>query len=196
MSRRTPTGEIDRADVHHRPARSVTVSVDEPDRASARIQHILTERTRRMAKAAADRTTEKTVALLVCRVGTERYALPLAEVVEVATLGTLALPPRSPPALLGAMNLRGVIYRVFDLGRLIALEGSAEPGGHVVILRSRGFPTGLRVDRAEGIVSLPGDRLTRSDAADCGNRFTENVVDGLLILDPNKIKDRIAGQGK
>ncbi len=142
---------------------------------------------------AKDRTAEQTVTQLVCRIGVERYALPFDAVAEVTALGALALPPRSSPALLGAMNLRGVVHRVFDLGRLMGLDVVGLSGGHVVILRLQNFPTGLRVDQAEGIATIRADRLI-DDVTTHQNRFTRNLVDGLLILNLDKIRARIHGQ--
>ncbi len=190
MSRRA----IDWADVHRRLERTRAALSEEPGRGSERFAAIMAERTRRIA-ATAERGAEKTAALLVCRIGGERYALPLEEVAEVATLGGLALPPRAPPALLGAMNLRGAVLRVFDLGRLLTLDGSGEPGGHVAVLRRQDFPTGLRVDRVERIETLSAGRIAAGAAADRQNRFTRSIVDGLLILDPDKIAAEIARQG-
>ncbi len=184
---------IDWADVHRRLEKSQAALSDAAEQSPERIRLILAERTRRMAETAGDQTAERAEALLVCRIGAERYALPLDAVAEVATLGALTLPPRAPPALLGAMNLRGVVHRVFDLGRLMALEGTGGPGGHAVILRRQDFPTGLRVDQAEGIVSIAAGRLADGETAH-QNRFTSNVVDGLLILDLDKIVAQIAGQ--
>ncbi len=189
---------IDWADVHRRLEQSQAALSDTSEQSSERVRQILAERTRRMAAVVVDTRKERLALLLVCRLGAERYAMHLGEVAEVAALGALALPPRAPPALLGAMNLRGVVHRVFDLGRLMGgagLVGAGEPGGHVVVLRRQEFPTGLRVDQAEGIVPILADRLAVNASAH-QNCFTKTMVDGLLILDLDKIKALIAGPGK
>ncbi len=184
---------IDWADVHRRLEKSQMVLAGSAEQSPEQVGWILAERTRRMAAAVVDRSAERMVTLLSCRIGAERYALALDAVAEVAPFGKLTLPPRASSALLGAMNVRGVVHRVFDLGRLMALVGPGTPGGHIVILRGQDFPTGLRVDQAEAIVALSAGRLQGATAAQ-QNRFTSTVVDGLLVVDLEKIVAQIAGQ--
>ena len=58
------------------------------------------------------------------RVGRERYALPIENVLEVAELGSLSALPGAGAAVLGVRNLRGQVLPVFDLapGQLHAAE--------------------------------------------------------------------------
>ena len=51
------------------------------------------------------------------RVGGERYALPIENVLEVTPLGELSGVPGAGGAVLGVRNLRGQVLPVFDLER-------------------------------------------------------------------------------
>lgn len=55
----------------------------------------------------------------------QRYAVPLASVLSVAVLESLALLPRAPPAVRGLVRVRGEIVVAVELA---ALAGAAEAG--------------------------------------------------------------------
>ena len=61
------------------------------------------------------------------RVGDEEYALPVAEVPEVAELGDVTPVPGGPPHLLGIRNLRGEVLPIFDLAPALGAAGAAVP---------------------------------------------------------------------
>src|SRR5687767_11818247 len=61
------------------------------------------------------------------RVGTEDYALPVENVLEVAELGALTPVPGSARTVLGVRNLRGQVIPVIDLAGFFEIESSGEP---------------------------------------------------------------------
>lgn len=117
-----------------------------------RNQAILQERTRRLAqrRVAAQRLTSADRALIAEVAGT-RYGLWLDRLAGVAPMTACAPAPRGPAALLGLMTVRGGIWTVFDLARLLGVDGAAADGGHVVLLRHANRRVGLRVDRADDV---------------------------------------------
>jgi hypothetical protein len=52
------------------------------------------------------------------RVGEETVAVPLQSVLEVLALGPITATPTAPPAIAGAVNVRGNVVAVIDLGAL------------------------------------------------------------------------------
>jgi chemotaxis signal transduction protein len=117
---------------------------------------------------------------LVFLLGTERYAFPLADVVEVLPWLRCTPVPQGPPALLGIVNIRGEVRSLVDLARLLGPPGrTAYGGGKVLLLRKRGREFALRVDDVEQVRSLepvPGLEL---DAPYLEGRS----LDGVLLLD-------------
>ena len=82
------------------------------------------------------------------RVGRERYALPIENVLEVAELGALSAVPGAGGAVLGVRNLHGQVLPVFDLARVLAIAGDAS-APRVVVAEHAGR-------------AAPGSRSTRS----------------------------------
>jgi purine-binding chemotaxis protein CheW len=89
------------------------------------------------------------------RLGRERYAVPIENVLEVAELGTLSALPGTGPAMLGVRNLRGQVLPVFDLARVLAIaRDTGLP--RVVVAEHEGWIAGLAVDEVTDVVALAG----------------------------------------
>jgi purine-binding chemotaxis protein CheW len=89
----------------------------------------------------------------------QRYALPSADVQELVRAVRLTPLPRAPEVVEGLLNLRGQLLPVLDLRRRFRLPPRPlSPLDHFIIARAGPRLVGLRVDRAEGLLSLePGD---------------------------------------
>ncbi|CAK0758402.1 hypothetical protein CCP3SC1_20024 [Gammaproteobacteria bacterium] len=159
---------------------------------SERFRVLLAKRTQWLAAPLQDTQVKRRTPILICRNAAEDYALPLDAVSAVAPLGSLTMPPRAPLALIGAMNLHGIIHRIFDLRRMIGDTGNTETGGHVLILRHFAYPTGLRVDRAERITEIDAERLESGRSTDRTTRWTLGLIDGIQILDLEAITNYFA----
>lgn len=88
------------------------------------------------------------------RVGTERYAMPIENVLEVAVLGDLSAVPGAGAAVLGVRNLHGRVLPVFDLARILAIAGDV-PAARIVVAEHEGTLAGLAVDEVTDVSSLP-----------------------------------------
>jgi len=106
-------------------------------------------------------TTGPDAPLLILRLGERRYSLPLSGVREVVACGPLVRLPRAPPVLRGAMNARGRVATVVDLGLLLGLPeaGTGAPAERVLILEPRRRDVGLWVSEVSAIGNLraPGE---------------------------------------
>ena len=61
------------------------------------------------------------------RVADEHYALPVADVLEVAELGEVTPVPGAGAAVLGVRNLRGQVLPVVDLATVFGARGLGRP---------------------------------------------------------------------
>jgi chemotaxis signal transduction protein len=87
------------------------------------------------------------------RVGSERYAVCVEHVLEVAELGELSAVPGAGPAVLGVRNLQGQVLPVFDLARVLAVAG--EPATrYVVVAQHEGRLAGLAVQQVTDVDAL------------------------------------------
>lgn len=111
-------------------------------------------------------------AILLFAIGGERLAVPLAAVAEVATLVPPTPAPGAPPALLGLIVRRGLIYNLVDIAPTLGLEG--EGGAHMVLLRGPEPRIALRVDETLGVSHAPPGDLPDED----GLTATITAADG------------------
>lgn len=159
----------------------------EPSEPMDRVQRILEERARALAKPPAKRTEHGRVDVLVVRVGAESYGIGIEHVREVRPLEGLTPVPNLPPMWAGLVNLRGVLHPVLDMGRYLGLE--AADGGEerqVVLVASATATVGLAVSEVVGLRSLPAAEIrppveTDPDAAK--GLVTGVTADMLLLLD-------------
>jgi len=68
--------------------------------------------------------------------------------------------PHAPPWVRGVMNLRGAVITVIDLRVALGLEPTAvSRKTRTVVVRSRGEPIALLVDRVADVVSAPANEI-------------------------------------
>jgi chemotaxis signal transduction protein len=87
------------------------------------------------------------------RVADEHYALPVADVLEVAELGDVTPVPGARAAVLGVRNLRGQVLPVVDLATLFELP---QPDPERIVIAEHGaLRAGFAVDSVAGVEQLP-----------------------------------------
>lgn len=125
------------------------------------------------------------------RVGRERYAVPIGNVLEVGELGTLSAVPGAGGPVLGICNLRGQVLPVFDLARVLAIA-AGEPARRVVVAEHEGRQAGLAVDEVTDVGELAGE------AEETQTEYLTGAVleDGQLvgIIDVERLFRSLAGQ--
>jgi purine-binding chemotaxis protein CheW len=118
------------------------------------------------------------VRVLTFALGSERYALPLADLAGLLPLAGCTPVPGAPPELAGVMNARGTIRSVVDLGRLLGLPGRDAVGaGYVLLLRRAGGEAALRVDAVDRIAVVSPAELAAP--AEAGSGAAVRLVKGL-----------------
>jgi purine-binding chemotaxis protein CheW len=125
------------------------------------------------------------------RVGSERYAIPIENVLEVAALGTLSAVPGAGAAVLGVRNLDGKVLPVFDLARVLAIAGDAA-APRVVVTEHEGRLAGLAVDEVTDVVAL----ASGAEETDAEHLSGAVLEDGALvgIIDVERLFRSLAGQ--
>jgi purine-binding chemotaxis protein CheW len=125
------------------------------------------------------------------RVGSERYALPIENVLEVAELGTLSALPGAGAAVLGVRNLRGSVLPVFDLARVLAIAWDAT-APRVVVAEHEGRLAGLAVDEVTDVVAPAGE----AEQAEAEHLSGALLEDGRLvgIIDVERLFSSLAVQ--
>ena len=114
--------------------RDATLADPAPDLpAEEKMQAILMQRAQKLAQPIAQADDDAgSMRVLTLEIGGEYYAIDGSAVVEVQPANTIVAIPGTPGIWLGLVNLRGRLYPVLDLGRLLGELGLHAPsrGGH------------------------------------------------------------------
>lgn len=105
-------------------------------------------------------TTAEPVAVVVCAIGDQAYAIPVGDILEVAALVEITPLPEAPPEVLGVVNRRGMIIPLLDL-RLCLGQPAPPPSLSTlfVVVQAEDLLAGLIVDDVRAVVTLPTDAL-------------------------------------
>jgi purine-binding chemotaxis protein CheW len=163
------------------------VTPDRPPRPAVRTaagdrEAILRERARELAQAREPEAAD-TIALLPFEVGGERYALEVAAVHQVLDARRIDPLLGAPRGVVGAIMSRSRPVPVFDLRRLLGLEG----GGlvdlvRVVLVDDGGDLFGFAVERVGARLELPAADLRPAAAP-----FRWMAPDRLAVLDASRL---------
>jgi purine-binding chemotaxis protein CheW len=115
--------------------------------------------------------------VLVCRLGSEEYALELRLLHGVFRAAGLTLVPCTPRFVAGLLNLRGEILTVLDLAAALGLEGSDRR--EVLLVDTERARVGLVVDEVLGVRWIALDALDRALA---GSDFTRGIAEARTVL--------------
>jgi purine-binding chemotaxis protein CheW len=105
-------------------------------------------------------TTAEPVAVVVCAIGEQAYAIPVADILEVAALVEITPLPEAPQEVLGVVNRRGAIIPLLDLR--LCLGQSAPPSSLstlFVVVQAGEQVAGLIVDDVRAVITLPSETL-------------------------------------
>lgn len=109
------------------------------------------------------------------RIADEHYALPVADVLEVAELGEVTPVPGAAAAVLGVRNVRGQVLPVIDLATVLDLPTSSPE--RIVIAEHGGRKAGLAVDSVAGVEELP----EATEAIESRHLRGAALADGVLV---------------
>jgi purine-binding chemotaxis protein CheW len=116
----------------------------------------------------------------------QRYALPMEDVRELVRAVRLTPLPRAPTVVEGLLNLRGELLPVLDMRRRFRLPARPlSSSDHLVVAQAGPRRVVLRVDRAEGLLSLEPGQLDASPRELPGVGYVAGALklpDGLVLL--------------
>lgn len=156
--------------------------VSERSATADELETVLRERAETLAVQDDDPGSE-TVELALLRLGGEHYAIELNRLVEVRIVSRVARVPGVPTAWAGMVAVRGVLFPVLDLARLLgAAEMPAVEPAVVVLLSGVGGSTGVLLDDLPEVVRVRQEDLARANAASESSRAVTGITTGLVSL--------------
>ena len=172
-------------------------------RTAEQVRAIMDARARRLAARPAS-PVEDQLALAVFELASERYAIELRWVHEVARVLDYTPVPGTPEHFVGLTSVRGDVFAVIDLRKLFGLATSAlSDRTRLVLLGDRTPELGVLMDRALGSTALPASQVLPASpgvvgsAAACVRGVTADatvVLDGgALLIDPRLVIDQTEG---
>lgn len=96
---------------------------------------------------------DASVWLLVFRIDSHRYALPLSAIERVVRAVAVTPLPNAPALVLGAIDVQGQLLAVLDMRRKFCLPSRRiSPADHLVIARATHRTVALLIDTVEGVI--------------------------------------------
>lgn len=132
---------------------------------------------------------EKSRQVLTFALGGEVYGLDILRLKEIRGWSPVTRIPHSPPAVLGVLNLRGVVVPIIDLRLRFGLKAAEFTAVTVVIVVSLSTAGGQRecgivVDKVLDVVDIPAGR-TRPAPVE-GTAAIE-CIEGIATLDEQMV---------
>jgi purine-binding chemotaxis protein CheW len=116
----------------------------------------------------------------------DRYGLPLDAVERVLPMVAVSPLPGAPEAVLGAINVHGVVVPVLDIRRRLGLPaGDLGPSARLLVARAGLRTVALPADDIAGVVDVREDSIVPPESVLSGIEHVAGVavlVDGLLLI--------------
>jgi len=94
--------------------------------------------------------------LVTFKLAGQKYAVDILKVQEINNMKEITTIPNSPPFLVGAVNLRGKVIPVINLGMKFGLVGAGVGElSKIVIMDIRGVIMGVIVDSVSDVLRIP-----------------------------------------
>src|SRR6266851_7289021 len=97
--------------------------------------------------------------VLLVRLGSSRYALPLGSVERVLQMAYVSPLPESSDGLLGMLNVRGRVLPVVDPHPRLGLASPSVAAEHRLVLLKASAPFLMWVDEVEDVITVRADEL-------------------------------------
>ncbi|MGB9791449.1 MAG: chemotaxis protein CheW [Thermacetogeniaceae bacterium] len=101
------------------------------------------------------------VQLVIFRLGSEEYGVPITQVQEIIHYSPPRKMPGTPPFVEGIINLRGKVIPVIDLKKRFELKGTEESSedARIVVVDVGGHTVGVIVDEVSEVLRLPSSSI-------------------------------------
>lgn len=153
---------------------------DQPDVQRARNEVILRDRALSYARADEQTSDEAEEDVLLFRLGEERYAIELQNLLAVRPTAGITPIPCTPPHIAGILNVRGDVISVLNLGTALELRSTSSETeqAQVLLVGRRSEQVGLLVDEVLGVRRLSSKQLERPLS---GRDFARGVAEASIV---------------
>lgn len=115
--------------------------------------------------------------VLLFRLAGDSYGLPLAAIDEIARMPADLTPmPRAAAFVRGLMGVRGRALPVIDQAQRVGVEAAV--GRRAIVARAGDLEAAFLVDRIDGVVRVPRDKLASAPMLDGDALFDRVMIDG------------------
>ena len=129
--------------------------------------------------------------LVVYRLGTEHYALPIAKVKEIIIYNEATKLPNTPSFITGVINLRGKVIPVVDLGGRFGVGGGSRSRGRVLVIETGNQEVGLLVDEVTEVIRLSQEQIDPAPGLAGGKSYIQGIGkkdnELLILLNPDEL---------
>jgi purine-binding chemotaxis protein CheW len=124
--------------------------------------------------------------VLTFALGSEVYGVDILRLKEIRGWSPVTRLPHLPPAVLGVLNLRGIVVPIIDLRVRFGLPVAEFTTVTVIIVLSLRTATGdqefgIVVDRVMDVVDVAADQVKPTPATACA--VTAEVIEGIVTVD-------------
>lgn len=156
--------------------------IESDARSPEQLEALYRERAALLAQPLVTKSSDAGETIMVFRLGSERYAIPLTRITEVVARPRIAPAPGTLPVIAGLIQIRGEIRVTWDLRRLLGVsESESDESATVLLLRTPAGETGLLIDAVEDIRTVGQDgRRPAPERAPHAAWTTEDLV---IVLD-------------
>jgi len=90
----------------------------------------------------------------------EEYGLEILKVHEIIGIMPITRVPRTPPFILGVINLRGKVISIMDLRARFGMRAAEQVAeACIIVVQVGGVQIGLFVDRVSEVLDIPEDEI-------------------------------------
>lgn len=130
---------------------------------AADVERILKQRAALLSQAPpSEEKTDSAAQLVAFYLGEELYGLDIAFVREIQPLRDLTLIPCTPDFVIGAVNIRGNIVTVIDIGKLFGLsDRSGYESSKVIVIQGDDLELGIIASQVTEVLSISNSEIGR-----------------------------------
>lgn len=152
-----------------------------------RQRQIMEERRRRLARRPDQAQAAETLSVLRFWVGGQAYALPLSQVFGVSGVPPVTALPDAGAAVVGVGLVRGSIFKLVALSKLLAADASATEPRHVILVGDQRAQVGVLADRVDSVDDIDLDGLREPADGGDGNLIRGIAEQSTYLLRPGPI---------
>lgn len=129
--------------------------------------------------------------LIVFKLSSEEYALPIDQIKEVVLTPSVAKVPQTPPYIKGVANIRGNLIAIVDLEEKFGLSNKtikeAEHSNYTLVIESEDLKIGVLVKEVPNTLNVKVKDIDESSNIMQFSSLDENAMKGIVKVDDRMI---------